>query len=91
MPEPLNAPEPVAIGQAELTVMNPSHKAGWPLSGLPLVVTGYVWPDDCSRCVPVVRVVSDSYFVRITEISHEVACKNHPQHNTRSLSKESAW
>lgn len=38
-----------------------------------------VRPSLCESCVPVVRLVSDGYFLAITETAHETDCRNHPK------------
>lgn len=37
----------------------------------------YVPPSQCGLCVPSTRVVTDGYFLTITETAHEPGCRNH--------------
>lgn len=89
MPEPLNAPESLAISRTAPTVIFAVEARERRRQDL--AVAAYVWPSDCDRCIPVVRLVSEAYFLTISEAAHERGCPNHPSNYTRSLSKESAW
>lgn len=58
MPEPLNALESLVISRTAPGVISAvearerRHQAA--------AVAAYVWPSDCDRCVPVVRLVSEA-------------------------------
>ncbi|MFK4295014.1 hypothetical protein ABH924_000146 [Arthrobacter sp. GAS37] len=77
MPEPLNAPESLALGYTALSATTPAKGRGTPRGAYPTP------PRKCELCVPVVRIVEDSYYLNISEASHEAGCPNHPR-NTQS-------
>lgn len=87
MPEPLNAPEPFAMSHAASTATTPAK--GRERRRQASAVAEYAWPSACTRCIPVVRIVSADFFVTVTETAHETDCPNHPIKHTHSLSKES--
>lgn len=89
MPEPLNAPESLAMSRTAPSVI--SAVKACERRRQAAAVAAYVWPSDCDRCVPVVRLVSEAYFLTISEAAHERGCPNHPSKHIHSLSKESAW
>jgi hypothetical protein len=48
-------------------------------------------PTVCELCVPIVRIVEDSYFLTISEASHEAGCPNHPSNHTQLSKEPPAW
>lgn len=87
MPEPLNAPESPAMSHAAPSVVSAIEVRERRRQAS--AIAAYVWPSACERCVPVVRLVSEAYFLTISEAAHERGCPNHPTKRIQSLSKES--
>lgn len=76
MPEPLNAPTASAPSRAAQTATTSAkdrerrHQAS--------AVTPRIPPSQCPLCVPLFRIVEDSYYLTVSQSAHESACKNHP-------------
>ncbi|MCX2747169.1 hypothetical protein OOZ51_04985 [Arthrobacter sp. MI7-26] len=90
--EPLDAAESLAMSHAAQSAISPAKGQERPRQAPAVAVAGRVWPSQCDRCIPVVRIVSADFFVTVTETAHEPTCIHHPLENTQtlnSLSKES--